>query len=370
MSAIINTIYVFSLSGFIHDVSVKKIAPDTIDDNEDKFRDIVRSPEGIKAIQVKRTAITSSVAKQILLNWILLEGSNEIITDYIVFSDSSYENSDNIFNISKEELYSYIIKSSKSSKSTIAKVKKKYKNEKQNFIDIYESIKSKYSFRSINDLDDEIDENCKVIFKKAGVNSITYYNRIQELLRHITFEIIKRVNEKKPFEISYKELMIYSEDICERFTDKYIYPIYSEFKKVNKIDFTDLKIAESREYKQLLACSMQQKMIETHLLYSIYYQNVCYKFLELNKINKIQDIEETTFENFEYAKFIVQDEGRDTPAQRLKETKKQPNSHADSDQIRYGSGIYLTREDESEHQISWEDEDNAKPEIRSGNTSN
>lgn len=165
-------------------------------------------------------------------------------------------------------------------------------------------------------------------------------------------------------------MMVCLEDICERFTDKYMYPIYSEFKKLNKIDFTDLKIAESREYKQLLACGMPQKIIETHLLYSIYYKNVCYKYLELNKINKIRDIEETTFENFENAKFIVQNEGRDTPAQRLKETKMQTNSHADSEQIKYGSGIYLTREDELEHQISWEDEDNAKFGTRSGNDSN
>ena len=45
---------------------------------------------------------------------------------------------------------------------------------------------------------------------------------------------------------------------------------------------------------------------------------------------------------------------------RLEETKKRSNSYADSEQIRYGAVIYLTREDEIEHQISWEDEDNAE----------
>lgn len=264
-------------------------------------------------------------------------------------------------------MYSDVL-NTKSSKSTIAKVK--YKNEKQNFMYIYESVKRKYSFKVIDDIDNEIDQKCKLIFKKAGVNSVTYYNRIEELLRHITFEIIKKINKKTSYEISYKEMMIYLEDICERFTDKYMYPIYSEFKKLNKIDFTDLKIAESREYKQLLACEMPQKVIETHLLYSIYYKNVCYKYLELNKTNKIRDIEETTFENFENAKYIVQNEGRDTPAQRLKETKMQSNSHADSEQIKYGSGIYLTREDELEHQISWEDEENANFGTGSRNNSN
>jgi len=81
----------------------------------------------------------------------------------------------------------------------------------------------------------------------------------------------------------------------------------------------------------------------------------------MNRVTKIRDIEETTFENFENTKFILQKEGNDTPFQRLTETKKLPNSYADSEQIKYGSGIYLTREEELEHQISWEDEDNAKP---------
>ena len=87
-------------------------------------------------------------------------------------------------------MYSDVL-NTKSSKSTIAKVK--YKNEKQNFMYIYESVKRKYSFKVIDDIDNEIDQKCKLIFKKAGVNSVTYYNRIEELLRHITIEIIKKI---------------------------------------------------------------------------------------------------------------------------------------------------------------------------------
>ena len=344
----------------VDDVSIKKITPDTIDDNEDKFRNLIVSPKGTKAIQVKRTTITEKIAKQVLLNWILLEGSDENVTDYILFTDSSYENSDIVFEVSAEELYSEVLDTKKTQKATIAKVKKKYEKDKQGFIDVYDAVKNKYTFVSANKIDDEINEKCKVLFKKAGVNTITYYNRIEELLKHITFEIIKSINEKTPFVISYREMIAYSEDICARFTDQYMYPVYSEFKKLNKIDFADLKIAQSREYKQLLACKMPQKLIETHLQYSSYYQNVCYKYLELNKISKIRDIEVTTFDNFENVKFMLQTEGKDTPVQRLSETKKQPNSYADSEQIKYGAGIYLTREDEVEHQISWEDEDNAE----------
>lgn len=344
----------------IDDVAVKKITPDTIDDNEDKFRNLIISPGEIKAIQVKRTAITKKIAKQVLLNWILLESSDKNVIEYILFTDSSYENSDTVFSDSAEELYSEILATKKSQKATIGKVKKRYKEDKQGFIDVYDAVKKKYTFVNKDKIDDEIDKKCKVLFKKGGVNTITYYNRIEELLRHVTVEIMKCINEKQPFVMEYKKMITCSEEICARFTDEYMYPVYSEFKKLNKIDFKDLAIAKSREYEQLLACKIPQKMIETHLQYGIYYQNICYKYLELNKTSKIQDIEVTTYENFENVKFMLQMEGKDTPVQRLFETKKQSNSYADSDQIKYGAGIYLTREDEVEHQISWEDEDNAK----------
>ena len=149
----------------VDDVSIKKITPDTIDDNEDKFRNLIVSPKGTKAIQVKRTAITEKIAKQVLFNWILLEGSDESITDYILFTDSSYENSDIVFAVSAEELYSEVLDTKKTQKATIAKVKKKYEKHKQGFIDVYDAVKNKYIYVSANKIDDEINEKCKVLFK-------------------------------------------------------------------------------------------------------------------------------------------------------------------------------------------------------------
>lgn len=167
------------------------MTPDIIDDNEDKFRNLIVSPNGIKAIQVKRTSITEKVAKQVLLNWMLLEKSGKTITNYILFTDKSYKNSDIVFDVSAEVLYEEILNSKKSEKATITKVKKEYENDKYRFLNVYEMIKSKYTFVSVDSIDEEINEKCKVLFKKAGVNRITYCNRIQELLRHITFKIMQ-----------------------------------------------------------------------------------------------------------------------------------------------------------------------------------
>ena len=206
----------------VDDVSIKKITPETVDDNEDKFKNLIVSSKGTKVIQVKRTAITEIVAKQVLYNWILLEGSNKGITDYILFTDGSYENNDIVFSVSAEELYLEVLNTKKTQKATIAKVKKKYEKDKQGFIDVYNAVKKKYSFVSVDKIDDEIDEKCKILFKKAGINAIIYYSRIKELLKHITFEIIKKINEKTPYVISYEEMMAYSEDICKDFTNQYV----------------------------------------------------------------------------------------------------------------------------------------------------
>lgn len=344
----------------LEDVSINKLLPETIDINEDKFKSSIVSSNSIKVIQVKRTKIDAGTAKQILLNWFLLEDSGNRVTDYVLFTSATYGNKDILFNISAEDLYSEVMNSTKS-KATITKVKNRYKENKDGFIKIYSSIRQKYSFVLENDIDKNIDEKCKILFKKAGVNIVTYYNRIIELLKHITFEIIESVNKNKPYQIHYKEMIAYAEDVCNRFTDEYMLPAYSEFKKINKINFSDLEVSKSREYKQLVACDLPQKMIETHLIYGSYYENICYRYKEMNKITKIRDIEETTYENFQNAKLTLQKQGQDTPFQRLSETKKLSNSYADSEQIKYGSSIYLTRDDELEHQISWEDDDNAKP---------
>lgn len=162
----------------VDDIAISKMTSDIIDDNEDKFRNLIVSANGIKAIQVKRTSITEKVAKQVLFNWMLLEKSGKTITNYILFTDKSYKNSDIVFDVSAEVLYEEILNSKKSEKATITKIKKEYENDKYRFLNVYERVKNKYTFMAVDSIDEEISEKCKVLFKKAGVNRITYCNRI------------------------------------------------------------------------------------------------------------------------------------------------------------------------------------------------
>lgn len=74
------------------------------------------------------------------------------------------------------------------------------------FIEVYNKIRSKYKFIAIVNID--------------------------RVLQHITFEIMKQINMKKPYLLSYNEMIACTEDICNRYTDKYIYIRYIPSSKI------------------------------------------------------------------------------------------------------------------------------------------
>ncbi|SDL24772.1 hypothetical protein [Natronincola ferrireducens] len=353
----------------IDDVNIKKIKPNEIDNNDENFISKISGVDSNIAIQVKRTSITENTAQKTLLNWILLETSENVVTKYVLLTDQEYNNKDILFNKSAKELFQCIEKSDKSAKAIITKVKNKFKNNFKEFEKKYNSINEKYEFIAFDNIDKKIDEASAILFRKAGINKVVYYNRIKELLQHVTVEVMEAVNNKKAYIFSFDEFMALIDDICFRIKEEVMRPLYSNFKRMNKVDFKELHIANSREYQQLVACELPQNLIEQHLGFSGYYESLKFSYMETNKICKIKDIEETTYENFENVKFSLQRSGQDNPYNRLEETKKQSNSYADNEQIKFGSSIYLTKEEMEDIQISWEDEDNEKPQTRNRSNS-
>lgn len=344
----------------IDDVNLKKIKADEIDNNNENFISKLVNGNSNIAIQVKRTSISESVAMKVILNWILLEASKNEVEKYVLFTDQQYDNVDILFNKTATELYEVVQKSDKSAKAIITKVKKKFKDNFSGFEKIYNAINEKHKFVSIDNIDKEIANRYSMLFRKGGINTIVYYQRIKELLQCVTVEIMEAVNRKKPYILNFSQYMKLIEEITERITEKVMQPLYSDFKKIYRIDFKDLKIANSREYKQLIACKLPEILIKQHLGFGAYYGNLRLMYMESNKLSKIKNIEETTYENFETTKYDLQRNGKDEPYNRLKETKKMDNSYADNEQIRYGSGIYLTKEGIKDIQVSWEDAENEK----------
>ncbi|WP_456364943.1 hypothetical protein [Priestia aryabhattai] len=339
----------------IEDVNIKKIKPNEIDNYDDNFVNKIIGDNFNTAIQVKRTNITESVVSQVLLNWILLESSNNVVTKFILFTDADYENVDIMFNKTAIERFNKITKSEKDSRATISKVKRMYKDKFEEFEKVYLSIKNKYEFVSLKDLDRKIADSCSVHFRKGGVNEVIYYLRIKELLQHVTVRVMESINDKKPNICCYDEFITLIEDISNRITETITQPLYSDFKKLHTIDISNSEVANSREYKQLLACKLPSVLLKHHLGFGAYYESLRFMYMESNKVGKIQDIEETTYENFESAKFSLKMRNADQPYNRLEETKKLSNAHAENEQIRYGSSIYLTKDGIEDIQISWED---------------
>ncbi|WP_227994944.1 hypothetical protein [Oceanobacillus sp. CFH 90083] len=342
----------------IEDVNLKAIAPDQIDKHSDKFVCKV-SDEGInKAIQVKHTSISNAVAQQMLLNWILLENSPHKVGKYILFTDKNYQNDGNIFEKDAEALYKIVVESDKQKNATISKVKDLYGADYIGFEKVYSQIQSKFEFIDLEDIDVKTNDKASLYFRKVA-NLIVFGQRLKEFLQHITIKILSALENGGAYILTYQEFISVIEDITSRFTPEITLPSYSNFKRINRIDLKDSKLSTSREYLQLKSCGLTDNLIKKHLLYGMYYYETSLKYMENNRASKIDEIEDTTFEGFEDVKFSLASKGIDTPYNRLEETKKNPNSYAVNNQIKYGSSIYLTKEDVGENQISWEDDENA-----------
>ena len=342
----------------IEDINLRKVLPTQIDDQSHSF---VCKTMGFginNAIQVKHTSMSNAIIQQMIFNWILLEKSSYQVEKYLLFTDSSYNNNSDIFTCDAKELYKIVISSNKKANATITKVKKLFDTDFADFEKVYSDIQGKYEFVDINDIDSKIEERAAIHFRKAA-NAIVYGQRLEEFLQHITVQILKAIESKNPYILTYAEFINIIEDVTSRFTSEITAPCYSDFKKINQIDLKNSQLSKSREFIQLQACELSETLIKQHLLYGLYYHQTALKYMENNRTKKIEDIEETTHENFDSVKFDLQRKGEDSPYNRLAETKKQPNSFAENDQIKFGSSIHLTKDNIGKSQISWKDDDNA-----------
>ena len=340
----------------LEDVNIKTFKTEEIDKKSENYKCILQTKEENIAIQVKRTTISNSVAEKILYNWLIVEKSHKNINNYILFTDEEYKNRDVIFNIDAKKVFNKVKESNSKSNALITIVKNIFKDDFEEFNKIYNLIKNKYKFKSLANIDDEILNSYEELFRKEAISDSIYYMRIQELMRYITMEIMKAVSNKKPFILTYSKFIKQIEEICNNIEEDKVIISYSLFKSNHKINWDELGIVKSRECKQLKACELSKRLIEQHLMYKLYYESLRLSYMENNKIQKIDDIEDTTYDNYDFAISLLKRKNEDIPINRLNETKERSNSYAQNEQIRYGAAIYLTRDDiEMEKQISWKE---------------
>ena len=337
----------------IEDVALK-MTIENIDQYEDELYSIVTTTSR-KAIQVKRTAISNKVAKKIVKNWILVDKNNNDIEQFLLVTDREVA-FDILTNLDVNEMYAEVT-SAIGDKSIDAKVNLIGYTEdelKQKIRDVV----SKASIQKYEDIDTEIIEGFADYFIKVAVTVPTYILRIKQLMQQITIEILDAVSKGKAYELTYEEMCYMKNRIISEITDAKWEPSFSEFRKLKKVNLSDLAVIKSREYLQLIECtSLTSEDISRHLQYGEYYANSKRFYYERGMNNIVDDLETTAYYNFCDVKMELRSKSEDTPDNRLFRTKSKSNSKAVDEQIRYGVCINLTSESTDKSiQISWKDD--------------
>lgn len=337
----------------IDDVALKMTA-DKMDEHEDELCSILTATSR-KAIQVKKTQVTKSIAKKVVKNWILANKNNDDIEQFVLVTDKEVV-TDVFADLDVDEIFEEINVAT-GNKSIDAKVKLIGYTEaelKQKVRDIV----SKASVQKYENIDAEIENKFKDFFIRFGVSEATYYIRIKEFLQQITVEILDAVGNGQPYRLTYESMSQIKNRIVTNYTDEKWEPSFSQFRRLKKVNLEDLAVIKSREYQQLQTCkSLKVEDIYRHLQWGEYYVNSKRGYYERGMASLVDDLENTAYDNFCDAKMELRNRSEDTPDNRLIETKSKSNSKAVDEQIRYGVCINLTSEDTDESiQISWKDD--------------
>lgn len=322
--------------------------------NEDDGCDFVTTWEpanSLEAIQVKRTKISKSVAKKIMLNWILIENElqKEITKFVLITIDDSVTNE--IFDdLGLKEL---VKGSVKKANSLEGQVKKIISDDYERINSLVESIKAKIEIENIGEIDKRVFASFERIFHRRGVTDYIFSIRIDQFIQYICSQIFKEIDRGNSYQIDYSRFMTLVEEITTRITDDEIDLDYYSFKENHKNETEINLISSTREYKQLKKCEINEGLLKTFFLKRSYYQHYRYLHMEMNLYSPIDNIEETSFENYELSVSELQNENKDKPFNRLMATIKKNNSYAKNDQIKDGACIHLTGDKEKDRLITW-----------------
>lgn len=333
---------------------VLKMTADKMDEYEDDLCSILTATSR-KAIQVKKTQVAKSIAKRIVINWILADKNNADIEQFVLVTDREVA-TDVFVDLDVDEIFEEV-NAATGNRSINAKVKLIGYTEAELKQKVREIV-SKASIQKYENIDAEIENKYEDFLIRFGVSEATYYIRIKEFLQQITVEILDAVGNGQPYLLTYESMSQIRNRIVTKYTDEKWEPSFSQFSRLKKVNLEDLAVIKSREYQQLKTCeSLEEEDIYRHLQWGEYYANSKRGYYERGMACLVDDLENTAYDNFCDAKMELRNRSEDTPDHRLIETKLKSNSKAVDEQIRYGVCINLTSEDTDESiQISWKDD--------------
>lgn len=309
-------------------------------------------------IQVKNTKVSKQDVVQIYINWILAVREQESISSFrLLYSDQ--KTFSELFNtISADQFIEMLDKRSKrSSRSNAAKLKTSLNDDE--IVSLFSYVKENARACGVNEnaIDAEIKGNLSGIFHLTS-NVELFTERVAEFRRRVLLNVSESMLKAIPYEIDYESFMQLCEQICERISSKRFEPDYSAWMADSDPNLLSAK-ESSREYRQLRSCLNEASFISQHLYYSEYYRSVNYERLARCQAGTAASLESVTFDNFRDSCLLLKANADDSPIKRLLATKDKSNQYAFNEHEKWGSCIWLTREETPvDKLISWEDETN------------
>lgn len=309
-----------------------------------------------RLIQVKNTSVSKQDVVQIYTNWILAVCEQESISSFWLFY-SDHKSLSEFFNtITANQFIERLDKKAKkSSKSNAAALKASLNDDE--IVNLFSHVKERARACGINEnaINAEIRDNLSSIFHLTS-NSDLFDERVAELRRRVQLNVSESMLNTTPYEIDYDSFMWLCEQICAKISAKRYELDYSAWMAASDGDLLSAK-ESSREYQQLCSCQNDTSFISQHLYFCEYYRSINYERLARCQASNVLSLENSTFNNFRDSCNLLKLDGKDDPMRRLITTKRCQNSYAYNDHEKWGSCIWLTRDETPEEKkISWKDE--------------
>ena len=257
------------------------------------YNGIFNSPSGITALQVKRTTLSNDDYEKVLFNWIILNNSSANVENFVLLVDKSYGNTDSVFPTDLSSLYNKIINSNSNRNALITQVKEIINNNYTLFTQLCKSIKDRYTFKEIDDIDNEIFESYKPIFNHGGVKDVIYKLRIRDLAEKIQYALLEDISQNHFYKCDYAMFKTIVEDVVARIKDDlYIPPDFSDFRRNSRVDIADTAISKSRQYIQLKKCAIPDSLIKEQLIFEEYYNAY--------KLRCLENLKSRTYNTFQF----------------------------------------------------------------------
>lgn len=329
----------------------------SIDCSKDENAAIVGYPEK-KLVQVKLGNVTTATMRRVVCNWMIAAKKNPSVRklELVVRHDSNVATE--ILENTGKDFYSDIVKRAEKAKRESSLFKQVEKClEKDEAITLFEKIKGCNITHLPCDVNDLLREAfAEMLFRGTAEFSGAYFDkRIEELKRRIFFCIDESMQKKKAFVLSKESLIDICEDVVACISANRYTPDYESF--VAEVDTTSLLSSGGRHVHQLEKCELSNRAIQNALEEMAYYSSIRNYYLERANLLKPKSIERTAYSNFEHAVLELGASGIDKPALRFVNTRKASNSYCSTEQEKWGACVYLTRDGETDYQITWWDEE-------------